>query len=113
MAVTKAFILSLSLASTIFASAPAMAEFKSKKVRYADLNLASENGRDRLEMRIKKAVKQVCASPPAFTLAERMDQAQCVTAAYRKAAPESARIIAAYMEKNRLALANRTAAGTN
>jgi UrcA family protein len=113
MAVSKAFILSLSLASTLLASAPAMAEFKSKKVRYADLNLASETGRDRLEMRIKQAVKKVCASPPAFTLAERMDQTKCETAAYRKAAPESARIIAAYMEKNRLALADSAAAVTN
>lgn len=56
------------------------AETRSVQVRYGDLNLANAGGRDRLEQRIRWAVKQVCGGTPRG-LFQRVDQAQCTAAA--------------------------------
>ena len=109
----KLIMLSLTVASTLVAAAPATAGWTSKNVRYADLDLSTDAGRDRLQMRINQAVKQVCGAPRAFTLNERADQRLCEQASLRRATPERERIIAAYMEKRRLALGGTSGVGTN
>lgn len=113
MATPKLMILSVTLASALMATAPAMADVKTTDVRYSDLDLSSAEGRDRLQLRIKQAVKRVCSSPRAFTIEERLDQQNCQKAAYVKAASQSERAIAAYMAKRRLALGNTVSDGTN
>ena len=113
MATPKLILLSLTAASTLFAAAPAMADVKTKEVRHADLDLSSVEGRDRLQTRIRQAVKQVCGSPRGFTMEERQDQRNCEKDAFLKAAPQSERIIAAYMEKRRLAFDGTSGVATN
>ena len=109
----KLIMLSLTVASTLVAAAPATAGWTSKNVRYADLDLSTDAGRDHLQMRIKQAVKQVCGAPRAFTLSERADQRLCEKDSLLRAAPEGERIITAYMEKRRLALGGASDVGTN
>lgn len=112
MATPKLILLSLAAASTLLTAAPAMADVKTKEVRFADLDLSSPAGRDRLQTRIKQAIKIVCGRPRAITLDERQDLQNCETAAYQKANSQSAQIIAAYMDNRRLAFdaATRTTA---
>lgn len=113
MATPKLILLSLTVASSLLATAPAMADTKTKQVRHADLDLSSPAGRDRLQMRIKQAVKHVCGSPRAFTIEERQDKRSCEQDAFKRAVPEGERIIAAYMEKRRLAFDGSARASTN
>jgi UrcA family protein len=113
MAPPKLILLSLTVASSLLATAPAMADWKTKQVRHADLDLSSPAGRERLQLRIKQAVKQVCGSPRSFTITERQDQRACEQDAIKRAAPEGERIIAAYMEKRRLAFDGTPRAGAN
>lgn len=95
MATSKLIILSLTLASTLLASAPTMADWKSKKVRHADLDLSTVAGRDRLQLRIKRAVEHVCGRPRAITFKERQDRLACERRANQFASEESAQTIAA------------------
>jgi UrcA family protein len=113
MAVLKLKLMSLTVASTLLATTPAIADVKTQTVRHTDLDLSSDAGRHSLEMRVKQAVKQVCRSPRAHTLEDRQDQKNCEEAAYHRAAPETARIIAAYMDKRRLAFRATARAGIN
>lgn len=113
MATPKLILLSLSVATSLLATAPAMADWKSKEVRHADLDLSSPAGRERLQLRIRQAVKQVCGTPRAFTVKERQDRWACEKQANLKAAPQSERIIAAYMEKRRLAFDGTAGVATN
>ena len=95
MAISKLILLSLTVASSLLASAPATADWKSKKVRHADLDLTTDAGRDRLQLRIKRAMKQVCERPRAITTTERQDKLACEQQASLSAVQESARILAA------------------
>ncbi|MFN3451291.1 MAG: UrcA family protein [Sphingorhabdus sp.] len=113
MATPKLILLSVTAMASLAAAAPAMADSKTKEVRHADLDLSSAAGRDRLALRIKQAVKQVCGTPRGFTIEERQDQKACEKQAHLRAAPESARIIAAYMDKRRLAFEDTARVGTN
>ena len=113
MATPKLILLSLTAMASIASATPAIADSKTKEVRHADLDLSSAAGRDRLALRIKQAVKQVCGTPRGFTIEERQDQKACEKQAYLRAAPESQRIIAAYMDKRRLAFEDTTRVGTN
>ena len=113
MATPKLMILSVTLASALMATTPAMANVKTKEVRHADLDLSSEEGRTRLETRIRQAVKHVCGTPRGWTLAERQDQQNCEAAAYRKVAPARERIVAAYLEKRGLAFDGRASVAKN
>ncbi|MBB6424831.1 UrcA family protein [Sphingopyxis sp. JAI128] len=76
--------------AAIGAIAPAAAsaageEKQSVTVRYGDLNLASESGRDRLTGRVKVAIRQVCGSNSRRTIAERADTRRCEVEARREA----------------------------
>ena len=95
MATSKLILLSLTVASSLLASSPATADWKSKKVRHADLDLSTDAGRDRLQTRIKRAVQDVCERPRAITIKESQDKLSCEKQANKLAAQESARVIAA------------------
>ncbi|WP_428629701.1 UrcA family protein [Sphingopyxis sp.] len=64
-------------------SVPAAAENDGERrtvvVRYHDLNLASVDGRDRLNARVKSAVRKVCNIHPNYrqTLQERAQSLEC------------------------------------
>lgn len=113
MATPKHMMLSLTLVSAAMITTSAMANVKTQKVRHADLDLSSVEGRARLDMRIRQAVKQVCGTPRGWTLAERQDQQNCEAAAYRKVTPMREHIVAAYLEKRDLAFANRVRVAQN
>lgn len=73
------------LATGIALPAAAQEDSRSVTVRYDDLNLGNQAGRDRLETRIRTAVRQVCRTPNRMTLAERARELECVADASRDA----------------------------
>ena len=103
MATLKLFPLSVLAASALAISSPAMADWQTKEVGHADLDLSTAKGQERLKTRVKFAVKQVCRSPRAFTLKERLDQNKCEKDAIARAMPKAEQTIAAYMENRRFA----------
>ncbi len=112
MATPKLFSLAVLAVSALAISTPAMADWKHKEVQFGDLDLSSASGQKRLDTRVKMAVKQVCASPRAYTLAQRADQSKCEKEAMARAMPKAERTIAAYIENQRLASAKtRVVAG--
>jgi UrcA family protein len=113
MAAPKHMMLSLTLASAVMVTTPAMANAKTQEVRHADLDLSSAEGRASLQTRIRQAVKQVCSTPRGWTLADRQDRENCEAAAYLKVAPTRDRIVDAYLEKRGLAFDNRARVATN
>ena len=113
MATPKLIMLSLTVAASLTAMTPAMADTKTKQVRHADLDLSSPEGRERLQFRIKQAVKSVCGSPRGFTTKERQDRQNCEKTALRNAGDASAQVIATYMDKRRLAFEDTKRPGTN
>ena len=104
--------LSFTVALALLATTPALADVNTVEVQHADLDLSSTAGRDRLQIRIKYAVKQVCGSPRGFTIRDRLNQRTCENESFERVAPESARTIAAYINKSRRTL-SRTAAVAN
>jgi UrcA family protein len=103
MATPKLISLSVLAASALAISAPAMANQKTTLVTYQDLDLSTATGQQRLNTRIKQAVKQVCATPQPITLKERMDQNVCKKNALADATPKAEQAIAAYVESRRFA----------
>ena len=106
----KTIMLSVSLAAAAL-STPAMAEFKTRQVQHDDLDLSTDKGKQRLAMRIKNAVEQVCAAPLAFTLKEKLDLARCKRDAMEQAKPQAARAVAAYQNGKRLAIGQGAVVG--
>jgi UrcA family protein len=102
MATLKLFLVPFLAASALAVSAPAMADWKSKEVRHDDLDLSTANGQQLLTSRVKRAVREVCRSPRAITLAEHLDQSNCEKAALAAAMPKAQQAIAAYNDKARL-----------
>lgn len=109
----KHILLSLAAVSTLAITTPASAGWKSKQVKYQDLDLSVPAGRQRLETRVKQAVKQVCRSPRALTISERQDRLNCEKGAIATVAPTTEKIIAAYMENRQLALGNNSKLAAN
>ncbi|MGB5076339.1 MAG: UrcA family protein [Sphingorhabdus sp.] len=103
MATPKLIPLSIAAASLLAISTPALADTKVKQVKHEDLDLSTANGQQRLKVRVKQAVKQVCGSPRAMTLRDRLDQNQCEAKAMANAMPKAERAIATYAERLRLA----------
>jgi UrcA family protein len=56
----------LAAAGTFVPAAASAGERQSVTVRYDDLNLSEESGRDRLTTRIKLAVEKVCGTRPGY-----------------------------------------------
>lgn len=103
MATPKLFATTLLAATAIVFSAPAAADWKTKQVGYADLDLSTAKGQERLKTRVKQAVKQVCGSPRALTLRERSDKNRCEEDAMARAMPKAEQTIAAYLQNRQLA----------
>lgn len=109
----KHILLSLAAVSALAITTPASADWKTEQVKHQDLDLSVPAGRQRLETRIKQAVKQVCRSPRDFTIKERQDRMGCEKAAITSAARTAEKIIAAYMENRRLAFDSSSKPATN
>lgn len=109
----RRILLSLAAVSALAITTPASADWKTKQVKHQDLDLSVPAGRQRLEMRLKQAVKQVCRSPRDLTIKERQDRLGCEKAATARAARTTEKIIAAYVENRRLAFDNSSKAATN
>ena len=109
----KHILLSLAAISALAITTPASAGWKSKQVKYQDLDLSVPAGRQRLETRVRQAVKQVCGSPRVFTIKERQDRLSCEKAAHASVVPKTEKIIAAYIENRRLALDNGSKLAAN
>lgn len=105
----KTIALSCAAAAAVAVSAPALAGVKSKPVYYHDLDLSTSKGQERLQARIKNAAVQVCGTPQAFSMAEKIDLARCKAEAMATAMPKVERTIALYEASKRLA-ANQPAA---
>lgn len=85
-----AFLAALGIAaSTLFAAAPASAQMEqhSKAVKYSDLDLATQQGVDSLNRRVKYAVRTVCGVDRAQTLREHGVASDCAKVAMADAAP--------------------------
>lgn len=113
MATPKLFSLTLLAASALAISTPALADTKTKLVGHDDLDLSAAAGQQRLKVRVKQAIKQVCGSPRAITLNERRDQSQCEANATASAMPDVERTIAAYTDQQRLASRNTVVVAGN
>lgn len=81
------FILAVPLAITGIVTPAAASDQvddpQSVTVRYDDLNLSSQSGRDRLTTRVKTAIRQVCGSYSRRTLAEHAETRRCQAEATR------------------------------
>lgn len=108
MVTLKKLALGCAAAAAVAATTPAMADVKTTSVNYQDLDLSSPQGEARLQTRIKYAVKKVCGSPRAFSLAEKQDLARCEANALAAATPKVERTVARYKDARRLA-ANESA----
>ena len=104
MAPPKHMMLSLTLACFMMATTPVVAKLKTQDIGHADLDLSSAEGRERLQTRIRQAVRQVCGSSRRTSIVENQSQRNCEKAAYLKADLASERVVSAYMEKRGLAL---------
>jgi UrcA family protein len=109
MATPKLFATTLLAAATLAISTPASADWKTKAVGHEDLDLSTAKGQQRLMTRVKQAAKQVCASPRAITLKERIDQTQCEKDALARSLPKAEQTIAAYKSNRQLAAASTKA----
>jgi UrcA family protein len=86
--------LALSALATVGAGVPALAqdsmfEATSRVVRYDDLDLNNERGRERLDRRLRHAANSACGFWQARTLAEKQVADQCRDAALAKAKAEA------------------------
>ncbi len=103
MATPKLFATTLMAVSALVISVPASADWKSKEIGHADLDLSTAKGQDRLKTRVKQAVKEVCGSPRAISLKERLDQSRCESESMARAMPKAEQTIAAYLQNRQLA----------
>lgn len=91
----KIITFAAAVAATFASTAPLMAqdslfEPSSRIVRYDDLDLANERGRERLETRLRNAANAACGFWQARTLAEKQAAEQCRSAALDKARTDAA-----------------------
>ena len=113
MVTPKLFSLAVLAASALALSTPAMADWKTKEVKHDDLDLSTIAGKERLMTRVKSAVKQVCGSPRAITINERLDERKCKQAAMASAMPKAEQTVAAYLETRRIASRDTKAVAGN
>lgn len=96
------FIASFATAAALLAAGPAFAtdpDGHTAKVRYADLDLSSAQGRATLDRRIAAATEQVCGSYAGAINNEERDIAHCRADAGRKIATQ----VAALRARDRIA----------
>jgi UrcA family protein len=89
---TAILALSIALAGTPALAAPAM-DHQTTLVRVGDLNLASTEGRDRLDSRLRNAARRIC-STGGRGVTERKMEADCTATALATVKPQVDRVIA-------------------
>jgi UrcA family protein len=112
--IVKAALISITMfaATTPVFAAPDLIP-TSREVRYGDLDLASESGKQRLETRIKAAVRLVCGdlSNSYATKIEREHNKACKAKALASARRDAERAIAQYENGTRIAAKRMTMVG--
>ncbi len=93
---------------TLAIGTPVLAEPVSKTVEYGDLDLTSQVGQQRLETRIKSAVRAVCGQSYATTFAERRLVEKCKSPAMA-AAMRDANVAIAQAKDGKLLASNQMA----
>jgi UrcA family protein len=92
----KLTLFAVAAATMLTATAPAMAqvnsmnEATSRVVRYDDLDLNNDRGRERLDRRLRSAANSVCGFWSAKALSEKRDADQCRKTAMEKVQPKVA-----------------------
>lgn len=77
-------------------AAPASAqdgERATVSVRYDDLNLSSAAGRERLDTRMRVAIRKMCDAGPSATLRQRAAASECTATAKRSIEPQVAGLL--------------------
>ena len=77
----KPILFAAAAVASAITAAPVFAKPISPEVRvvsYADLDLSSAAGRNRLDHRIQAAVREVCGAAPSFDLARRHAVRDCI-----------------------------------
>lgn len=77
----------------VAAPAAAQEEAKSVEIPVADLNLSSVEGRDRLMIRVRSAVKRVCRTHSSRDLAQQARENACEESAMRGIEPRLATLL--------------------
>lgn len=78
------------------AAAPAMAKYDDQphvEVAYGDLDLATAEGRERLNNRVESAIRSMCGSGSSVNIRERAAIKACETTARRSAEPQLAALL--------------------
>ncbi len=89
------FIFSAAAALAVAVGVPASAETRSTLVEYSDLDLASPQGVQTLERRLRNAARQVCGAARIRPLKERMEYHNCIDEAGANAEEQVAAIVEA------------------
>ena len=90
----RVYLAPLAVAAAIMlAGAPSAAQTMSRTVRYADLDLNSQPGRDSLSHRISGAIHRLCGEADARDLNQTFDVRQCRSAARRDADARVAKLL--------------------
>lgn len=94
---TKAPLMMVALAvATTGIAAPAKAQdddMPRVTVPYSDLNLASVDGRKRLDTRVRSAIREVCQTEPRPTLRQRAIEQACAADAIRSTQVQVAALV--------------------
>ncbi len=85
-------IFSVAAVLAVAVGAPASAETRTTLVQYSDLDLASPEGVQTLERRLRNAARQVCGAARIRPLKERMEYHQCIDEAGATAEEQMAAI---------------------
>jgi len=88
-----------------FAADLAAAPAPKAHVRYADLNLRSDEGLRRLEARVRTAAERLCPGSRSTALRERREGLACRDAAIAGAAPQVRQAVAAFAAASPTAIA--------
>jgi UrcA family protein len=107
MATPKLPLMIAAAATALSLSVPAHAGLRTTEVSVNDLDLSRPSAQQRLDDRIKRAVRKVCRSHVAANLGERQDVAECEANARADAEAQKAERIASHKESRRAALKSR------
>ena len=78
------------------AATPAMAQTEDAPrvmVRYSDLDLATPGGRERLDTRVRSAIRSMCNTAERLSIQQRAIAQQCVTQTQRSVEPQLAALL--------------------
>jgi UrcA family protein len=107
MVTLKTIALSCAALAAVAVSAPSYASnavnIKNRVVRHSDLDLSTQKDQQRLAIRIKKAIEQVCSGPVAYTTKDKQSLEQCQLRAMANVQPKVERAIANYTTNKSLA----------